>query len=50
MTNQLQDTTFIPRDYDIFGGLDVDKKGMSNQTESLTFDRVPGYYRFSVTA
>ncbi|MGH9873028.1 MAG: IS110 family transposase [Pyrinomonadaceae bacterium] len=29
MTNQLQDTTFIPRDYDIFGGLDVDKKSMS---------------------
>ena len=29
MTNQLQDTTFIPRDYDIFGGLDVDKKSMA---------------------
>ena len=29
MTNQLQDTTFIPRDYDIFGGLDVDKKSIA---------------------
>src|SRR6266436_7098455 len=29
MTNQLQDTTFIPRDYEIFGGLDVDKKSMA---------------------
>ena len=29
MTNQLQETTFIPRDYDIFGGLDVDKKSMA---------------------
>lgn len=29
MTNQLQDTTLIPRDYDIFGGLDVDKKSMA---------------------
>ena len=29
MTKQLQYTTFIPRDYDIFGGLDVDKKSMA---------------------
>jgi transposase len=29
MTNQLQGTTFIPRDYEIFGGLDVDKKSMA---------------------
>jgi transposase len=29
MTNQLQDTSLIPRDYDIFGGLDVDKKSMA---------------------
>src|SRR5712691_3695435 len=29
MTNQLQDTTLIPRDYDIFGGLDVDKKSIA---------------------
>jgi transposase len=29
MTNQLQGTTFIPRDYDIFGGLDVDKKSIA---------------------
>jgi len=29
MANQLQCTTFIPRDYDIFGGLDVDKKSMA---------------------
>ena len=29
MTNQRQQRTFIPRDYDIFGGLDVDKKSMA---------------------
>ena len=29
MTNQLQETTLIPREYDIFGGLDVDKKSMA---------------------
>lgn len=29
MTNQLQQSSFIPRDYDIFGGLDVDKKSMA---------------------
>ena len=29
MTNQLQDTTLVPRNYDIFGGLDVDKKSMA---------------------
>jgi transposase len=29
MTNQLQDTDFIARNYDIFGGLDVDKKSMA---------------------
>src|SRR5213592_2251912 len=29
MTNQVQSTAFIPRDYDIFGGLDVDKKSMA---------------------
>ena len=29
MTNQLQENTLIPRDYDIFGGLDVDKKSMA---------------------
>ena len=29
MTNQDQGTTFIARDYDIFGGLDVDKKSMA---------------------
>jgi len=29
MTNQDQETTFVPRDYDIFGGLDVDKKSIA---------------------
>ena len=29
MTNQDQEATFIPRDHDIFGGLDVDKKSMA---------------------
>ncbi len=29
MTNQLQGTTFIPRDHDVFGGLDVDKKSIA---------------------
>ena len=29
MTNQLQGITLVPRDYDIFGGLDVDKKSMA---------------------
>jgi len=29
MTKQLQYTTFIARNYDIFGGLDVDKKSMA---------------------
>lgn len=29
MTNQQPGTTFIPRDCDIFGGLDVDKKSMA---------------------
>jgi transposase len=29
MTPPAHDTTFIPRDYDIFGGLDVDKKSMA---------------------
>ncbi len=29
MTDQLQQSTFIPRDYDIFGGLDVDKKSIA---------------------
>ena len=29
MTNQLQDSGFIPRNYDVFGGLDVDKKSMA---------------------
>ena len=29
MTNELQEITFIPREYDIFGGLDVDKKSMA---------------------
>jgi transposase len=29
MTDELQQSTFIPRDYDIFGGLDVDKKSIA---------------------
>jgi transposase len=29
MTQPAHDITFIPRDYDIFGGLDVDKKSMA---------------------
>ena len=29
MTNPAQNSSFIPRDYDIFGGLDVDKKSMA---------------------
>ena len=29
MTNQVQVPKFIPRDYDVFAGLDVDKKSMS---------------------
>src|SRR6266705_1585969 len=29
MTHPAHDTTFIPRDYDIFGGLDIDKKSMA---------------------
>jgi transposase len=29
MTNQVQVSKFIPRDYDVFAGLDVDKKSMS---------------------
>jgi transposase len=29
MTHPAHDTSFIPRDYDIFGGLDVDKKSMA---------------------
>ena len=29
MTKQLQYATFIARNYDIFGGLDVDKKSMA---------------------
>jgi transposase len=29
MTNPAQVSSFIPRDYDIFGGLDVDKKSMA---------------------
>jgi hypothetical protein len=29
MTIQIQAPRFIPRDYDVFGGLDVDKKSMS---------------------
>jgi len=29
MTNPAQGSSFIPRDYDIFGGLDVDKKSMA---------------------
>jgi hypothetical protein len=29
MTHPAQDSVFIPRDYDIFGGLDVDKKSMA---------------------
>jgi transposase len=29
MTHPAQVSSFIPRDYDIFGGLDVDKKGMA---------------------
>ena len=29
MTNELQELSFIPRNYDVFGGLDVDKKSMA---------------------
>ena len=29
MTIQIQAPRFMPRDYDVFGGLDVDKKSMS---------------------
>jgi len=29
MTNQIQVPSFLPRDYDVFGGLDVDKKSMA---------------------
>lgn len=29
MTNPGQNSSFIPRDYDVFGGLDVDKKSMA---------------------
>ncbi|HXL82067.1 MAG TPA: IS110 family transposase [Pyrinomonadaceae bacterium] len=29
MTNSAQGSSFMPRDYDIFGGLDVDKKSMA---------------------
>jgi len=29
MTHPAHDTTFIPRNYDIFGGLDIDKKSMA---------------------
>lgn len=29
MTIQAKVSAFIPRDYDVFGGLDVDKKSMA---------------------
>ncbi|HWP55775.1 MAG TPA: hypothetical protein VN476_16725, partial [Pyrinomonadaceae bacterium] len=29
MTNQIQVPRFVPRDYDVFAGLDVDKKSMA---------------------
>jgi hypothetical protein len=53
MTIQSQISTFIPRNYDVFGGLDVDKHSIAvtfcNHEEPGTMHRFDLFYAVSLT-